>query len=191
MPRKTKAERERIKVTCLWCENEARTHLICVSCMAPMTDNERKQYVRVLPIDCYTKRKCACGAEIPDTSPAHTLRCSACSREHNKQQLKMMREKLAAEWKCADCKRESLPPYCRQCRDKRNKKKRASKAELSQVREIAREMLRVMKTRASWKMHDLRKALGVRYEKILAGRDHLIKTAQVRYNMNGLLEVTS
>jgi hypothetical protein len=82
-----------------------------------------------------------------------------------------------------------LPPYCRQCRDKRNEKKRASKAELSQARAIAREMLSVMKTRASWKMHDLRKALGVRYEKILAGRDYLIKTAQVRYNMNGLLEV--
>lgn len=80
MNRTTKAERERIKVTCLWCENIARTHFICTECMTPMSDADRAKHTRPVALeDWRLNRACACGAPIPYEAPKHTKHCAHCA----------------------------------------------------------------------------------------------------------------
>ena len=94
MPRKTKAERERIKITCLWCENEAHLHLICAACLAPMSEAERRQYIRVLPIAPPT-RKCVCEASFAHDAPLNKKWCEGCRLIVRRLEKKARRRKIS------------------------------------------------------------------------------------------------
>ncbi len=81
MPRKTKAERERIKVTCLWCENIAATHLVCSSCQGPLSEADKAKYLRKMTLDMErAQRKCQCGALIPYEARQGTKYCAYCKQ---------------------------------------------------------------------------------------------------------------
>ena len=138
MPRKTKAERERIKVTCLWCENEARTHLICAACMAPMTDDERKQYIRVLPIStpkttserarACRDRRLSAGLCIHCGQPSNTQPCTQCKMRHNTARAARttIRRLERMPTKCKACgspiesrRKGQYKRFCSNCKDSR------------------------------------------------------------------------
>jgi hypothetical protein len=94
MPRLSKTERERIKVTCLWCENAARLHLICTACLAPMSEAEQRQYIRVLPIET-PARQCVCGVEFTHDAPENKKWCDSCRLIVRKLDKRARRRKIS------------------------------------------------------------------------------------------------
>lgn len=86
----TKAERERIKVTCLWCENIATTHLVCLPCRGPLSDADKARYLRAMVLDMErAQRKCQCGALIPYEARQGTIRCAHCRATHRTREYQL------------------------------------------------------------------------------------------------------
>jgi hypothetical protein len=190
--RLTKAERERLKITCLWCDNEARSHMICRACMAPMNEEEQKRYVRVLPVEYYGGRVCACGKQIPEDAPPHTVSCSElCRAQHRKTQRNRRRAERVAEWRCTDCGIETVPPRCRMCQSKNTASSKRRALTRRETKQDATRVLVIMRDRpGGWRMRDLVKATALRHDRLAKAREYLLSNKQIGYNMIGRLVIT-
>ena len=122
MPRKTKAERERIKVTCLWCENIARTHFICGTCIKSVGAANAEQYKRDAElIEWRIGRRCGCGAAIPYEATLNTKNCTYCrtTRGQRRHQNKYPAKRRYGKRTVVSCSRCGInapgKTYCAAC----------------------------------------------------------------------------
>lgn len=115
MPRMTKAERERIKVTCLWCENIATTHLVCLPCQGPLSDADKARYLRAMALDMErAQRKCKCGALIPYEARQGTKWCTYCGS--TAQRLQRLHHERLTKKQCIQCGVDCRAATCPKCK---------------------------------------------------------------------------
>ncbi len=121
MPRKTKAERERIKVTCLWCENVARTHLICSTCIKGVGRTNAARYLRLEALDeRRIGRNCQCGAPLSYETALNAKWCEACRTTNDNRRYAAKVGRPLRKW----TRRQGRDDLCSQCGNKRRPGKR-------------------------------------------------------------------
>lgn len=131
MPRKTKAERERIKVTCLWCENIAPTHLVCSPCQGPLSAADKAKFLRKMTLDMErAQRKCQCGAVIPYEARQGTKWCAYCGS--TAQRLQRLRHERLTKKQCNQCGVSCQSNTCPKCKA-RSSYLRATKKALKRI----------------------------------------------------------